>query len=106
MCKTFKAAECGNGHLYSIIILTILLPILYLKRLSAIGIFSLVILVFTFVAVGIIIYLSIVILQMSPQEADDTYGLKLTDDDRDYKYIDAMNIPIFCAAMMSLFEGN
>lgn len=62
MCKTFKAAECGNGHMYSIIILLILLPILYLKRLSAIGIFSIVILVFTFIAIGIIIYLSIVIL--------------------------------------------
>jgi len=62
MCKTFKAAECGNGHMYSIIILLILLPILYLKRMSAIGIFSIVILVFTFVAIVIIIYLSIVIL--------------------------------------------
>ena len=62
MCKTFKAADCGNSHLYSIIILVILLPILYLKRLSAIGIFSLIILFFTFIAIGIIIYLSIVIL--------------------------------------------
>lgn len=74
--------------------------------MSAIGIFSLFILVFTLVAVIIIIYLSIVILQMSPQEADDTYGLHITDDDRDYKYFDGMMLPIFCAAMMSLFEGN
>lgn len=66
MCKTFKAAECGYRKLYSIIILTILLPILFLKRLAAIGIFSLIILIFTFLAIGIIIYLSIVILQMSP----------------------------------------
>ena len=43
---------------------------------------------------------------MSPQEADDTYGLHITDDDRDYKYFDGLMIPIFCAAMMSLFEGN
>ena len=43
---------------------------------------------------------------MSPQEADDTYGLHITDDDRDYKYFDGMMLPIFCAAMMSLFEGN
>ena len=106
MCKTFKAADCGNAHLYSIIILLILLPILFLKRLSAIGIVSLIILVFTFIAIGIIIYLSIVILQMSPQEANDTYGTKITDDDRDYKIFDGMMLPIFCAAMMSLFEGN
>lgn len=106
MCKTFKAADCGNQHLYSIIILLILLPILFLKRLAAIGIFSLFILVFTLVAIIIILYLSITILQMSPQEANDTYGTKITDDDRDYKYFDGMMIPVFCAAMMSLFEGN
>ena len=68
MCKTFKAAECGNQHLYSIIILSILLPVVFLKRLAAVGIVSLVVLVFTFTAIIIIIYLSIMILQMSPKK--------------------------------------
>jgi len=66
MCKTFKVADCGNGHLYAVIILTLLLPVLYLKRLAAIGVFSLFILCFTFLAIGIIIYLSIVVLNMTP----------------------------------------
>jgi len=43
---------------------------------------------------------------MSPQEANETYGTHITDDDRDYKLFDGMMLPIFCAAMMSLFEGN
>lgn len=43
---------------------------------------------------------------MSPDEANDTYGTHITDDDRDYKVFDGMMLPIFCAAMMSLFEGN
>jgi len=30
----------------------------------------------------------------------------LTEDDRDYKIFDWMLLPIFCASMMSLFEGN
>jgi proton-coupled amino acid transporter len=106
MCKTFKSADCGKSKLYAIIILVILLPILYLKRLSAIGVFSLIILVFTFLAIFIILYLSIDILNDSPQEANEVYGTHITDEDRDYKYFDGMMLPIFCASMMSLFEGN
>lgn len=106
MCKTFKSSDCGKSKLYSIIILTILLPVLYLKRLAAIGYFSLVILCFTFLAIFIIIYLSIDILEDSPQEANDVYGTHLTDEDRDYNVFDGMMLPIFCASMMSLFEGN
>lgn len=66
MCKTFKATNCGKSKLYSIIILTLLLPVIYLKRLAAIGVFSMIILIFTFLAVFIILYLSIDILNDSP----------------------------------------
>ena len=42
---------------------------------------------FTFVAVGIIVYLSIDIATKTVDEAVDKYpGLELTDDDRDYTY--------------------
>ena len=44
--------------------------------------------------------------ELAIQAANDTYGTKITDDDRDYKIFDGMMLPIFCAAMMSLFEGN
>ena len=56
VCKTFKARDCGHPIEYSLIILTILLPILLLRRMSSIGFFSIVVLCFTFLAIGIIIY--------------------------------------------------
>lgn len=88
------------------IILTALLPILFLKKLAAIGKFSLVILTFTLVAIIIMLYLSIVILYMSVDEANKTYGLHLTEADRDYKLFDGMMVPVFSGAMMSLLDGN
>lgn len=106
MCKTFKMYDCGNQHVYSILILLLILPIIYMRRLKNIGFFSIVILVFTFLAIGIILYMSIKIMQESPQELEDEYHITVTEDDRDYKYIDWVMLPIFCATMMTLFEGN
>ena len=106
VCKTFKANDCGYAKLYSAGILVLLFPILLVRRLRGIGFFSIFILIFTFISIGIIIYLSVVILQMSPQEANDAYGTDITDEDRDYNYIDWLMIPVFCATMMTLFEGN
>ena len=65
-CKTFGLAECGYDYLYALGILTLLLPICFIKSLSGIGYFSIVILVFTFIAIGIIVYLCIVIIGMTP----------------------------------------
>jgi amino acid permease len=106
VCKTFKQRECGHGHEYSAIIVAILLPILFLRRMASIGYFSIFVLCFTFLAVGLIIYLSSVILSMSPQEVEDTYHIQLKDEDRDYNYWSTSQLPIFCAAMATLFEGN
>ena len=77
-----------------------------LRRLGAIGYFSIFVLVFTFIAIGIIIYTCSVIYTKSPQEVEDEYHIHLTDDDRQYTMFDGMMLPIFCATMMTLFEGN
>ena len=66
VCKTFKARECGHSYQYSFLILLALLPILLLRRLAAVGIFSIVILCFTFLALGIILYLCAKIYIMTP----------------------------------------
>ena len=58
VCKTFKSRECGHGHEYSLLIVAILLPILYMRRLAHIGIFSVFVLIFTFLAIGLIVYVS------------------------------------------------
>ena len=62
VCKTFKVNDCGYGKLYSASILALVFPILLIRRMRGIGYFSIVILIFTFISIGIIIYLSIVIL--------------------------------------------
>ena len=106
VCKTFKSRECGSNKQYSLIILTALLPILFLRKLTYIGYFSMFILCFTIVAIVIIIYLSSTILSMSPEEAREKYHIPLKDDDRDYVYWDTAGLPIFASAAMSLFEGD
>ena len=62
VCKTFKKNDCGYGKLYSAAILALIFPLVLIRRMRGIGYLSIVFLVFTFVAIGIIIYLSIVIL--------------------------------------------
>ena len=73
MCKTFKWAPCNLEYVYSIGILTLLLPILYVRSMAGIGYFSMVILLFTFAAIGIILAMSIKILLMEPAEVRETY---------------------------------
>lgn len=105
-CKTFKVVDCGNEIYYSMGILLILLPILFIKSMSKIGYFSIFILIFTFIAIIIIVVICIMILNKSPQEVNDDYGLPLTEEDRTYNSWDWLMIPVFCATMMTLFEGN
>ena len=106
MCKTFKKVECGHEHFYSIVIVLAITPILLLRRLAAVGVFSVVILCFTFLAIGIIVYLSARIFIMTAEEASETYHIQLTEDDRVYNQWDTSMLPLFCATMMTLFEGN
>jgi hypothetical protein len=71
-----------------------------------IGIFSIFVLIATFIAIGLILYMSSTILSKSPAEVEADNHIKLTDGDRDYKTFEILYLPIFCANMMSLFEGN
>ena len=77
-----------------------------MRRLAAVGFFSIFILCFTFLALGIIVYMCSKIYIMTPQEVNDEYHLPLTEDDRNYNYWDTSMLPLFCATMMTLFEGN
>ena len=75
----------------------VLLPAIFQKKLRHIGFFSLFVLIFTFLAIVIIAYMSW-----------DVYAYKKASshDSLEYKYMDVSNIPVFCASMMTLFEGN
>ena len=106
VCKTFMLAECGANREYAIYVLLALLPIICLKSMSYIGIFSIFVLIATFIAIGLILYMSGTILSKSPAEVESDYHIPLTDNDRNYKQFEIIYLPIFCANMMSLFEGN
>ena len=53
--------------------------------MSFIGIFSIFVLIATFIAVGLILYMSSVILSKPPGEVEADHHVKLTEEDRDYK---------------------
>ena len=86
--------------------LLILLPIIFLRRMSFIGYFSIFVLIATFIAIGLIIYLTSVIISKSPAEVRDEYHTEIKDEDRDYNYFDWMMFPVFLCGTMGLFEGN
>jgi len=106
MCRTFKSRECGYSKQYSALLVAALLPLVLCRRLTNIGYFSAVVLVFSIVSLGIIIYFLSVIVNMSPKEVDDTYHVKVTDEDREVKDFDILFVPIFIGAFMNVFEGN
>ena len=68
--------------------------------------FSIFVLVATFIAIGLIMYSASSILSKSPADVEAENHIKLTEDDRNYKQFELFYLPIFCANMMSLFEGN
>ena len=84
----------------------LLLPVLYIRGMAGIGYFSIVILFFTFIAIGIILGICFKILSMEASEVRETYNLDLEDDDRDYIKFDGFMVPVFAATMMCSFEGN
>jgi len=106
VCKTFEAADCGNHHTYSALVILALLPLIYIRSLKNIGYFSVFCLCFTLIGIIIIVILSGMIATESPQEANDDFGTKILDEQRDYNMVSWDYIPVFAASMNSLYEGN
>ena len=83
-----------------------MLPIIFLKSLKNIGFFSFVVMVFTFVSIVLIIITCWDVYNSNLSTLQKEYGLKITAEDREYVEWNFAEIPMFCAAMMNLFEGN
>lgn len=65
--------------------------------------------VIAFTAIGILIVLSINldIATSSVPKAHEKYpGLEVTEEDRDFNFIDPIMIPIFISVHMNVFEGT
>ena len=106
MCSSFKLTACGHPHLYAVACTTFLLPIIFQKELRNIGFFSLVVLAFTMAAIVMILYICIQVIRKPLAVIDAEYQLKLTKYDRMYVKWDLSMLPMFCSAMMNIFEGN
>ena len=74
--------------------------------MTFIGIFSIIVVIATFIAISLILYMSSVILSKPPGDVAVEHHVKITDGDRVYKQFDIFMLPIFCANTNALFEGN
>lgn len=62
MCKTLEVAECRQNKIYTSVVLVVIFPILLIRRLQGIGVFSAIALAFTFFAIIVILIVSGMIL--------------------------------------------
>ena len=74
--------------------------------MAGVGYFSAFCLIFTFAAIIIILILCGIIASDSVEEANADYETGLTEDNRDWNYWSWAYLPVFCASMNALFEGN
>ena len=79
MCTTWKRAECGNNHLYTVIVLVCISPILLTKRLRNIGFFSGAMLFATLIAYILITYVSLRIYNEPLSETQETYDITIAE---------------------------
>jgi amino acid permease len=105
-CKSFEINDCGHQTLYSLIILTALLPLIWQKSLAGVGYFSAFCLIFTFAAIIIILVITGIIASESVDEANNDFEVGLTEENREWNYWSWTYLPVFCASMNALFEGN
>ena len=80
---------------------------LMVTKLSDIGIFSSIILIFAVIAIIIVFYLSVDIATKTLEAAKSKYpSLELESDDRDFNHWDTIMVPIFTAQFINVFEGG
>ena len=64
MCKTYEFSECGHKKTWACIVNIILLPVLFQRRMSSIGYFSIAALIFTVMSFLLISYECIKIISL------------------------------------------
>lgn len=99
-------AECHQNNLYTAIILLALYPLYCLRTLNGIGYFSAIALVFTFAAIIMILIINFTIINQTPEETEEQYKIKITEEDRDYVYFNGWMVPVTTATLNCLYEGN
>ena len=72
MCKTYEVADCGYQKTWATLINVAMLPILFQRKMSSIGYFSIVSLIFTVMSFLLITYECISIMNLKIDESTDT----------------------------------
>ena len=106
MCKTLKVTSCGKDSLYAVVSSVVLLPFILQKDFKSIGKFSMFVLVVTLSSIAMIVYVCIVVYKTPLNEVEPNFGIEITQEDRHYITWNWAMFPVFCSAMMNLFEGN
>jgi amino acid permease len=56
MCETFQVSNCGNEKYWAVIVNVALLPIIFIERLSGVGVFSGIAVFLTIASISLIVY--------------------------------------------------
>ena len=105
MCETFQVSQCGNEKIWASIVNGVLLPIIFIERLSGVGVFSGIVVVLTLISISIIIYTCTDIYNSSNQKVLQEYDL-IVPESIQYNYWNTKGLFQFIAAMINMFEGN
>ena len=74
--------------------------------MNNIGYVSAVALLFTLIAIVLILVISFGVLNKTPEQVREEDHIELKDEDREYVYFNPWMVPVVCATFNSLFEGN
>ncbi|CDW73229.1 UNKNOWN [Stylonychia lemnae] len=96
-CQILPITSCGKKYLYRLLFSIAILPLMYMKQLRKIAVFSFFSNVATIVAIILIILVEINIIQNQPPQTVQYENLKI---------IDIWQMPIYFGVAMCLYEGN
>lgn len=77
MCETFMVSECGNEKIWAALVNAILLPVLFIERLSDVGVFSGSVVALTVVSMSLIFYVCQDIYRGDEQYVLEKYKLEV-----------------------------
>ena len=104
MCDTFEIAQCGNEKMWAAIVNGLLLPIIFIERLSGVGLFSGIVVVLTVISISMIVYTCSEVYLSSHKQVLEEYDLDIPE--HEYKYWNTQGLFSFIVAMINMFEGN
>jgi hypothetical protein len=105
-CTSLELTECGNKHMFGLMMISLQLPLLMIRRMASAGIINSLIMAATLVSLGIVIYYSVLIKETPENEVNKLFMLGLIQTHDELNLWNFSQIPLLFAGMSNLFEGN